>query len=158
LKRLGYRVTGPNGVDDPEIATNLDAMVRDLVARFDAFQDNPWPVIYRSLDRDYPGSKFVLSLRAPESWIRSVRRHFGSQSTPMRQWIYGAGCPAGNEALYLRRFEAHNREVLDYFRDRPDDLVTMNLAEGDGWEKLCVFLGKETPDIAFPHLNRGGVR
>ena len=38
------------------------------------------------------------------------------------------------------------------------NLVKMNLAEGDGWEKLCVFLGKETPATAFPHLNRGGVR
>ena len=37
----------------------------------------------------------------------------------------------------------------------------MDLAAGDGWSKLCPFLGKPVPDAPFPHLNRaedgGGV-
>jgi len=153
LTRLGYRVTGPNGVNDPEIARNVYAMAFDLVERFDAFQDNPWPLLYKELDRRCPGSKFVLTIRSSESWIRSQVGHFGSQVTPMRQWIYGAGCPAGNEELYVRRYESHNRDVLAYFKDRPDDLLVMNLAAGDGWNKLCPFIEKGTPDLPFPHEN-----
>src|SRR4030095_11714834 len=57
LQRLGYRVTGPNGVNDPDIAKNVYAMAYALVERYDAFQDNPWPIIYEDLDKRYPGSK-----------------------------------------------------------------------------------------------------
>ncbi len=153
LTTLGYRVTGPNGVSDPDIAKNVYAMAFDLIERFDAFQDNPWPIIYREVDRRCPGSKFVLTIRSSESWIRSMVSHFGSQVTPMRQWIYGAGCPSGNEAAYIRRYESHNHEVLEYFQDRPGDLQVMNLAAGDGWEKLCAFLGKPAPSAPFPHEN-----
>jgi hypothetical protein len=30
----------------------------------------------------------------------------------------------------------------------------MNLVEGDGWEKLCPFLGVPVPSVPFPHLHR----
>jgi len=72
----------------------------------------------------------------------------------MRQWIYGAGCPRGNEEIYVRRFETHNREVGEHFSNRTDDLLVMNLADGDGWDQLCPFLGKEVPPVPFPHANR----
>lgn len=154
LETLGYRVTGPNGVRDPEIGKNVLSMASELVQRFDAFQDNPWPVLYRELDRRYPGSKFILTLRDEESWIRSQVRHFGQNETPMRKWIYGVGCPAGNEKAYLERFNRHNDEVVKYFADRPNDFLVMDLASGDGWSKLCPFLGLDIPREPFPHVNR----
>ncbi|MFO7936466.1 MAG: sulfotransferase [Kiritimatiellia bacterium] len=154
LKKLGYRVTGAHGIHDPDIAENVLPMVRSLVSKYDAFQDNPWPIIYKELDHEYPGSKFILLLRDPESWIKSQVKYFGSRTTAMREWIYGVGCPEGNEDVYLKRFMEHNEEVTRYFKDRPDDLLVMNLAEGDGWEKLCPFLGVDVPDIAFPHANK----
>jgi hypothetical protein len=158
LSALGYTVTGPNGVMDPRIRENVHTLVRKLVPRFDAFQDNPWPVLYRELDDEYPGSRFVLSVRSSDAWIKSVVGHFGSFETPMRQWVYGAGCPKGNEAIYLRRYEAHNAAALAHFEHRPNDLLVMDIAAGDGWEKLCPFLGKTAPPVPFPHANSLGDR
>lgn len=158
LRALGYRVTGPNGVDDPDIASNVLPMAYALVEQYDAFQDNPWPIIYRDLDRQYPGSRFILTLRNTDSWMTSQLKHFGRRETWMRKWIYGVGCPEGNEAVYRETFEAHNREVLDYFSERPDDLLVLDLAKGDGWEKLCPFLGKPVPTMPFPHANKGSDR
>ena len=158
LETLGYRVTGPNGVNDPDISTNVFEMAQSLVDQFDAFQDNPWPVIYREMDTEYPGSKFILLLRDPESWIKSQVRHFGSRETPMRKWIYGVGCPKGNEEIYISRFESHNKGVIEHFRNRPEDLLVMNLADGDGWEQLCPFLGTEAPHAGFPHVNKAASR
>jgi len=158
LRTLGYRVTGPNGVDDPDIARNVLAMAYDLAEQYDAFQDNPWPVIYREVDAKYPGSKFILTLREPQSWIRSQVAHFGRRETPMRKWIYGVGSPQGNEAIYVKRFERHNAEVVTHFRDRANDLLVMDLTKGDGWEKLCGFLGADVPDRAFPHANKAQER
>lgn len=158
LGTLGYRVTGPNGVRDPDIARNVLALAHDLVTRFDAFQDNPWPIVYREMDESYPGSKFVLMLRDPQAWMASMVRHFGLEETPMRRWIYGVGCPQGNEAVYLARFERHNAEVQEHFAGRPEDLLVVDLAAGDGWLRLCPFLGKPVPDVPFPHLNSAGDR
>jgi hypothetical protein len=154
LKKLGYRVTGPNGVNDPNIEHNALAMATRLATKYDAFQDNPWPLLYREMDKEFPGSKFILTTRDPDSWIVSQVRHFGRNETPMRKWIYGVGCPQGNEDIYIRRFTRHNEDVCSYFSDRPKDLLLLNLINGDGWDKLCPFLGVEIRDDPFPHVKK----
>jgi len=153
LGYLGYRVTGPNGVDNPNIAEDVYEMAFDLVGRFDAFQDNPWPILYKELDDKFPGGKFVLTLRSTDDWIKSIVEHFNDSETPMREWIYGVGQPKGNEHIYVERYERHNREVTEYFRDRGNDLLVLNITRGEGWEKLCPFLGKPIPGVGFPCVN-----
>lgn len=155
LDMLGYRVTGPFGVRNPDIRREVHEQALRLAQRFDAFQDNPWPLLYRELDQGFPGSRFILTLRPTASWIASVTRHFGTRSTPMREWIYGVGFPEGNEAVYIARYERHNDAVREYFRDRPGDLLTLQITEGEGWEKLCPFLGKPVPAAPFPQANAG---
>jgi len=158
LRSLGYRVTGPNGVRDPSIARSARPLAFRLAERFDAFQDNPWPILYGDLDERFPGSRFVLTVRQSDEWIRSVVRHFGAESTPMREWIYGVGAPLGNEVTYLARYEGHNQAVREHFRERPEALLVMRITAGDGWERLCPFLGEAVPDMPFPHVNAAAVR
>ncbi len=159
LKKLGYRVTGSFGTKDPDIAAKVHEMAYAKAEEFDAFEDNPWPILYRELDERFPGSKFILTRRPAEAWIRSQVKDFASTETPMRRWIYGedAGCPEGNEDVYLERYERHNREVLEYFRNRPEDLLVFDLPTDAGWEKLCPFLGREIPDQPFPHANKASL-
>ena len=159
LKKLGYRVTGSFGTKDPDIAAKVHEMAYAKAEEFDAFEDNPWPILYRELDERFPGSKFILTRRPAEAWIRSQVKDFASTETPMRRWIYGkdAGCPEGNEDVYLERYERHNREVLEYFKDRPQDLLVFDLPTDAGWEKLCPFLGREIPDQPFPHANKASL-
>lgn len=159
LKRLGYRVTGSFGTRDPDIATKVHEMAFRKVADYDAFEDNPWPVLYRELDTRFPGSKFILTRRPPEAWIRSQVKDFAATETPMRRWIYGetAGCPLGNEDIYLARYQRHNSEVLEYFRDRPQDLLVMDIPQNANWAVLCNFLGHDIPDEPFPHANKASL-
>lgn len=135
-------------------------MADELIAEYDAFQDNPWPIIYQEIDKKYPGSKFILLLRDSDSWIKSQVKHFGKRKTSMRQWIYGDkyGFPEGNEDLYLKRYNDHNIGVVNYFRKRKDDLLVMDLMKGDGWDFLCPFLGVDVPKIAFLHVNKAEKR
>ena len=158
LTTLKFSVTGPNGVHDPDIARKAFMYVEELVPKYDAFQDNPWPILFRELDARYPGSKFILTVRTPEEWIRSLVGHFGTTDTPMRAWIYGVGHPQGHETLYLKRYEQHNRDVQAHFKHRPADLLVMDFAAGDGWEKLCPFLGCKIPKSPFPHVNKATER
>jgi hypothetical protein len=156
LRVLGYRVTGPNGVHRKGMDGAMAmATTLELLPKFDAFQDNPWAMLFREMDREAPGSRFVLTVRPDEDWIRSVVGHFGPRSTPMREWIYGVGhgSPVGNEDLYLERYRQHNRDVLRHFADRPDDLLVMDITRGDGWGVLCSFLERDVPDQPFPHSN-----
>jgi Sulfotransferase domain len=154
LELLGRRVCGPVGYMKPDIAETLRETAFELVDEYDAFEDNPWTLLYRELDEKFPGSRFILTVRDPNKWIKSVVRHFGGETTPMRELIYGRGKgdPKGNEALYVARYERHNAEVREYFKGR-SDLLVIDVTAGDGWEKLCPFLGSPTPAVAFPHFN-----
>jgi hypothetical protein len=81
LAMLGYRVTGGFGVDDPNIEKNVYRIAGKLVQRYDAFQDNPWTVLYKFLDKIYPQSKFILTIRDTRSWLNSIVKHFGKNET-----------------------------------------------------------------------------
>lgn len=156
LLDLDFSVLGtPNdkGIAEALLTSNTQPAL-ETAARFDALQDLPWAVLYKELDTTFPGSKFILVEREPQSWIKSMLNHFGHNSTNMRKWAYGAGTPTGHEELYLEKYRAHYREVREYFRARPDDLLEMSLENGDGWEKLCPFLGMPIPDKRFPHTNK----
>jgi len=45
-------------------------------------------------------------------------------------------------------------EVQNYFANRSEDLLTLNLEDDQKWDKLCAFLGKENTFIEFPKLNQ----
>lgn len=157
LDLLGYKVCGPVGTLDPDFGDKALEIALKYTDKFDAFQDHPWPLLYKELDRLYPGSKFILTTRDPESWLDSVTNFFGPyDDAPDRIWLYGAGSPIGNEQVYLDRYLSHTQEVLEYFKDRPNDLLVMDFAKGQGWRKLCRFLGKRPPRAKFPHLNKRG--
>ena len=154
LTALGYDVIGPNGVNDRDISTNALPMALALAQDHDAFQDNPWPILFRQMDAAFPGSQFILTVRPIDAWMGSVVRHFGRGSTPMRRWIYGPGSPIGAEAVYKDRYLRHNAEVMAHFAGRPHDLLVLRITEGEGWERLCPFLGHDIPDAPFPQSNR----
>lgn len=154
LNILGYRVCGAVGIHDRNIEKNAQKIAFSLVDKYDAFQDNPWPILYQELDQNYPGNKFILTLRPTDLWLKSTLKYFGSKSTPMRKWIYGVGYPKGHEDIYIQRYEKHNYEVIEYFKDRPEDLLVIDITQGEGWEKLCPFLGVDFPECEFPHLNK----
>ncbi len=155
LLDLGYSVLGAR-LDMVHPLRRGDVQeVLDVAGQFDALQDVPWAALYRELDECYPGSRFILTERDETAWLRSASRHFGSADVPLHEWLYGVGVLKGNEARYLERYRRHDREVREYFRDRPDDLLVMNFAVGDGWDSLCAFLGHPIPGKRFPHENKG---
>jgi hypothetical protein len=153
LLRLGYSVLGCR------LDTYYSLTVGDTEAAlrtadpFDALQDVPWAALYEALDARYPGSKFILTVRDDDSWLRSASRHFGATPIPLHGWLYGEPSLEGNEELYLARYRRHNENTRCYFADRPNDLLVMDLAAGDGWPELCTFLDEPVPAAPFPREN-----
>ena len=59
-----------------------------------------------------------------------------------------------NKEKYTEVYEMHNRTIKYYFRNRKDDLLVINLNEGNSMEKLCDFLGlKNEKNLQMPRLN-----
>jgi hypothetical protein len=136
----------------PITQDKLVSAARSFALRADAFEDNPWPIVFREMDEAFPGSKFILTRRDPGSWIDSMVRHFGDHQNPMRTFIFGEGAPQGHETAYVCRYQRHVDEVLAYFAHRPQDLLIINL-ENAKWDDLCAFLDKPLPATPFPHKN-----
>jgi hypothetical protein len=154
---LGFRHTSW----DPELWDAFERGEREpifaVADRYETFEDGPWNGrdLYRELDARYPRSKFVLTNRDPESWLRSHERHFsseGSRRIPSRYWIHDY---ASRRDEILRDYEARNEEVIAHFATRPDGLLVLDVVGGEGWERLCPFLGLDPPDEPFPHFNPG---
>jgi hypothetical protein len=119
---------------------------------------------YAQLDRIYPNSKFILTVRDKHSWLRSIEAHWRSKSGRMNkdpqykeftEFIYAClyGSLEYHKDRFLYVYDTHVRNVQDYFRSRPEDLLVLDICGGDGWEKICPFLGLSIPRARFPHAN-----
>ena len=133
----------------------------ELAKKKDSFDDWPWIILYRELDQAFPGSKFILTTRDSKRWMTSYRNMLRNQGEPddslneVRRILYGLPFPRVEESQLIERYEQHNKEVREYFKDRPEKLLLLDWEKGDGWKELCSFLGKEPPDLDFPHENKG---
>lgn len=133
------------------------AGISRTLEKFYTASDLPIPIFFKELDRAYPGSKFILTVRDEIDWLRSVRAHFSIQNPFRWEWdvypftntihreIYGR---TDFDALtFLERYRRHNAEVIEYFRTRPDDLLVMR---EHTWTALCEFLQKPLPNVDYP--------
>jgi hypothetical protein len=149
------------------------------------------------MDREYAGSKFILTVRDKEDWTnkwaklfpqfnvdqkllskykRELNRviknsggiiNFLTKSKYFKSLIdiphrvhrtefqhiaaYGL-ITLNNRDRMAYVYDLHIKNVIEYFKDRPEDLLILNIFEGDGWDKLCDFLSIPVPDVPFPHI------
>jgi hypothetical protein len=113
---------------------------------------------YRDLDRLYPGSKFILTVREEEAWLDSCERWYGSllqnrvlDFTGMAAALYLYGIEVFDREIWRAGRAYHERGVLAHFADRPGDLLVIDICGGEGWEKLLPFLAGAMPP--FPCEN-----
>ncbi len=135
-----------------------------LLEEFQAITDIPVAPFYAQLDHAFPESKFVLTVREKEAWLRSCEVHWRllmqwSENFPEFKTFheFAGACTYGVAEYNRERFsfvyDTHVANVCAYFSDRPDDLLVMDICAGEGWEKLCPFLGLDHPGAPFPHAN-----
>lgn len=125
-------------------------------ARFDAFADTSVAVQFERLDALYPGSQFIYTVRSMDSWLASCARHFAEepkteQTRAIRLRLYGS--LLYDEQLFRAAYARHEAAIEAYFAGR--EILTLNICGGDGWGKLCRFLGRNRPEMQFPRLRKG---
>ena len=155
---LGYRCTSCDRDLLERVVLHHDwTGIKKVASQYDLFEDWPWALIYKKLDRLYPGSRFILTVRKNERvWLESLKKH-SMRTHPVkhcRKLVYGYNFPHKHEQEYLEFYRRHNDSVRSYFRHRDRDFIEICWENGDGFEKLCDFLGKSVPDTPLPHANR----
>lgn len=147
----------------------------------DVICDLPAPIYLSELMNAYPEAKVVLTVRDTDGWWKSIharfaghpikkvsplgrfamargwsawpgRRHDQSRmfKAAARTLAYGSSTPQAES--YKRKYELFNQHVIDSVS--PEKLLVMNICAGDGWEKLCPFVGCEIPTTPFPRSNK----
>ena len=139
-----------------------------IMNEYQGVTDTPVAPFFAQLDKAWPGSKFILTVRDKEAWLRSADAHWRSMSEgrPAREPAFRAfvdfinacvyGCIYFSAERFSYAYDAHVRQVMDYFAHRPDDLLVLDLCGGTSdWTELCDFLGVPVPEaIPFPHEYR----
>ena len=133
-----------------------------IIKYFYAAVDTNVAIAYKKLDLRYPGSKFILTVRNIDTWVKSARMHDERrkankfENIGKHNRLEAFGSSEYDPEIWKAKYETHVNEVLNYFQERPQDLLVFNVCAGEGWEKLCPFLNKGYPNIPFPYLNKAG--
>lgn len=119
---------------------------------YNAFTDAPFYEHYRTLDRQYPGSRFIFTTRNIDDWFVSQKMHneiWNKLNPDKKPRIFGAD----TEQKWRKKWAVLNSAVHKYFCNR-SDFLELDICSGHGYEMLCPFLGLSIPDEHFPHQNQ----
>lgn len=157
---------------------NLEPII-DYCKTAQVFQDCPfsYPYTYQHLDKAFPDSLFILSIRdSPEQWYHSLInfriKHFGFLPKKQdlknanyaykgylwdtHQYLYNIKeTDIFNEEILKNHYLRYNREVIEYFEGR-ENLIVINVSQKKDFARLCNFLGLTTQKKmdSFPWENK----
>jgi hypothetical protein len=131
---------------------------QEVIELADAVTDTPVAASFRQLDAEYPGSKFILTLRDLASWLDSCETLWQSSvhlfdefTARIHRQLYGR--EDFDRPTFSEAYARHRNDVLLHFAGREQFLLCMDICAGDGWAPLCGFLGFDHPPLPFPHRN-----
>jgi hypothetical protein len=127
---------------DPQLVAFSD--IEDITYNFDL------------ADCQYPGSRFILTIRAIDDWLDSRQRHVEYNQAQQALGRYDRRFIEIDREAWAADYRRHTARVCAYFSGRPDDLLVIDITAGGAWEPLCRFLGNPAPATPFPWRNRSG--
>ena len=124
---------------------------------------NDIPVInyFEELDQKFPNSKFILTTRNKEKWLKSIVHYLGRKKDwKMSNWtienrtkVYGSPFPDYEQCSKV--YDNHEEKIRNYFKERPQDFLVLDICGGDNPKKLYEFLNVDhEPPESFPNENK----
>ncbi len=147
----------------------------------EAFQDIPFslPNTYMFLEQNFKNAKFILTIRDDEEqWYKSITKFHS------KLWSDGIKKPTANDLrnaqycykgfafdfnrylfntpendpynkeILKKAYNNHNSSVKEYFKNRTDKLLVINVSKDEDYIHLCKFLGKSPRGKSFPWENK----
>lgn len=149
LRILGYRII--------RLPLNWEG-----ITDFDAALPGVSAAMFKELDAAFPNSKFILTVRDVEGWLKSIERDMSRKKGVKRDkqkerkkiLTLKYGTSEFDAHTFRKAFHEHEAKVSDYFKNRPEDLLVLNVTKSEGWEPLCTFLNEPVPSLSFPYVNK----
>jgi len=133
-------------------------LIPGQIEAHDAATDISIAAQFERLDTEYPGSKFIYTVRDLDDWLDSCRHHwayhrrkFAQNKDLQRLHLSLYSSLTYDRDAFERGYMRHDARVRAYFSGR--ELLVMDIRGGDGWDKLCPFLDCSKPPEPFPHAN-----
>lgn len=132
-----------------------------LAGAYMAAFDLPVVIHYKTLDAQFSGSKFIYTVRDKGAWLDSMEAYLNARQVASqgqrrnRKKVYGQ-CDFDRD-IYSAAYDRHHNDVMLYFKDRPDDLLVIDICGGDGWAPLLSFLNIDADVADFPNKHKRGV-
>jgi hypothetical protein len=132
-------------------------ILMDANFRWDA---EPWDALvhfgyhhFRQLNREYPGSKWILTIRDVGEWLDSCERWFSTRKdckTTLNR-IATFGTAIFHREHFRDVYMGHLRNITGYFRNL-SNFIMLPVGAKDTAEILSGFLGR--PLAEYPHANK----
>lgn len=139
-----------------------------IYKKYSAAVDWPTAAFYKELMVKYPNAKVLLTVRSADSWYKSMKNTVAAEGgkpkatddemmKKFHKMVFEV-CGDGNlmdptkfadEEAAKKFFIEHNEEVKRHVP--AERLLVLEL--GEGWNRLCEFLGKDIPDTPYPSAN-----
>jgi hypothetical protein len=131
-----------------------------IFAGYQAMVDYPGAHYWRELAEYYPDAKVLHSVRDPDEWFDSTQATIFSPDSPGRRtegpmveffasFTGGFNPHLHDRAFMTEHFRQHTENVKRAIA--PERLLVYQM--GEGWDRLCAFLGVPVPDQDFPAQN-----
>lgn len=180
---LGY-IVGDQRQAELLVKSSLDGDLEPLIKyckTAEVFQDVPFSFleIYKDLDNKFINSKFILTIRDnSEQWYDSLinfhSKLFNGGVTPTweilknndyvyKGWLYSNKVKVFgltekddpyDKQILTEYYNKRNNNIIEYFKERPNDLLVINLSIADDYSRFCNFIGVENVDGTFPWENK----
>lgn len=170
---VALNMLGINAVHYPTDATTIRELLNGhyrlwRLEHVDSITDITASAFYKEFDQLYSNSKFILTIRDKEEWLDSLQAYWADRppySDPkqtethmqlrrlLRKKVYGMF--TFDRQKMSEAYDRYHHEVRQYFSQRPDDLLEINIPAGQGWSYLCPFLDLPVPCVSFPNINTG---
>jgi hypothetical protein len=128
------------------------------------YQDSPWNFkdFYKKLYFWNPKAKFILTIRNSESWFESLcnwnknrtNKWWFSSWIHRNEYLNDTNTIFNHKDQYISIYENRNKEIKEFFKDKPNQLLILNLEDNNKWVTLCNFTKDEIPNVSYPYKNK----
>jgi len=155
--------------------TAHNAYTQHAFTQAQVLADTPIFCDYQTLDKHFPNSKFIYLTREASLWIPSIKqllqrmmvnlqRNDGGFNPHLKRCYSEVFSPltADNieqDEFLLSCYQRHQQDVVDYFQQRNQDLLTLDVSDEHSYQALLNFLNVEQLDEnkkGFKPINIGG--
>lgn len=162
---VGGQIDGVPSLMEHYYRDNFEPII-EFCTNIEVCQDIPFsiPKTYEILEKNFPDAKFILSIRdSPEQWYNSLLKfhdkqfYKGKHITPelmkkvnyvrpqflykfFKQIFKTPDTDLYNKKILIDFYNNHNRNIINYFNDKPNKLLIINLSKTEDFNKLLNFL------------------